>query len=38
MDAEVIIWAAVYVGGYCGILAYLLSIALRNPDRPPPGH
>lgn len=41
MDAEIIIWALVYVGGYGLILGYLLSVAFRNPgDGGPPtiGH
>lgn len=37
MDAELITWMVVYLGGYSAVLGYLLWIAIRNPG-PPPGH
>jgi hypothetical protein len=37
MDLELIIWIAVFVGGYTAVLAYLLRIAMSKPaeDRSP---
>ncbi len=30
MDAEIIIWMIIFVGGYIGILGYFVSVAMRS--------
>lgn len=37
MDLELIVWIAVFLGGYAAVLAYLLRIAMSKPseDRSP---
>lgn len=37
MDAEVILWMVVYLGGYSVVLGYLLWIAIRDRGHSP-GH
>jgi hypothetical protein len=32
MDSEILIWAAIFIGGYSVILGYFLRIALRRKD------
>jgi hypothetical protein len=37
VDLELVVWIAVFVGGYAAVLAYLLRVAMSRPadDRPP---
>ncbi len=30
MDAEIIIWMIIFVGGYIGILGYFIMIAMKS--------